>query len=121
MLVLREPAVIMEQYFDQADALKRIRGNQKLLNKMLELFLQSQDPDALEQALLQDDSAKAAQIAHAIKGVSGNLSLTLLCVVSSDLMQELREGKCRPELLQRYQEVLVATRDHIQEYLSQLE
>lgn len=103
-----------KKYIDLDEALTRVRGNKTIYRKMLGLFLQSKELDALEESLGRQDYPQAADLAHAIKGMTGNLSLTALFEASTKLMQELREGTPREESLREYREALKETRDQVE-------
>ena len=99
----------MARYVDMEAGLARLRGNQKLYNRMLKLFLAATEFPAFEENLAQGDLAKAADVAHAIKGITGNLSLTLLFELSTRLMHELREGKCDEAVIAEYRDAYKKT------------
>ena len=65
-------------YFDEADALSRTANNKKLLFKLINIFINSDDFTALKKAVDDNDFNAAAIYTHNIKGVAGNLSLTVL-------------------------------------------
>lgn len=88
--------------WDEADALKRIMGQEAILILLVEAFIQDMPElmKSLEAALNQHDLAAAAKHAHAIKGGAGNLStfavaetarkIERLCIDNQD-GQELHE------------------------------
>ncbi len=76
--------------WDKSEALKRVRNREDRLNHLLELFLNDM-PDRivnLEKAIRKQQHKEAADIAHTIKGVTGNLSANKLY----QLMQELESA-----------------------------
>lgn len=89
--------------------LSRVRGNQKLYTRMLGLFLAGGEYADFESAVAANDVQKAADVMHAIKGVSGNLNLDALFEISTELMNTLRGGTMDLERIDVYREVLKDT------------
>lgn len=109
------------KYIDLDAALARIRGNKKLYRRMLGLFLQSTEFDALEESLAQGDLAKAGEYAHSIKGMTGNLTLTAVFELSTQLMNQLRAGTRDEQTIAAYRDALEKTRMYVSEVLPELE
>lgn len=109
------------EYVNIDDALKRVRGNKTIYLKMLRLFLASEDFDKLNAALEENDLKKASEIAHSIKGITGNLSFTKLYEASAALMLKLRENTLDQDLLARYSEALDKTRSFVNEVINEIE
>lgn len=107
----------LNQYADLDAALQRLRGDKKIYGQMLVLFLTSKEFSALEESLAAGDYEKSAQLAHTIKGVTGNLSLTLLFDTSTALLNELRDGIYQEVTLSSYRDALVKTRAYLEEEL----
>jgi HPt (histidine-containing phosphotransfer) domain-containing protein len=105
------------KYIDTKAGLNRVRGNTAIYRKMLTMFLDSKEFGAFEEALAANDYQKAADVAHAIKGLTGNLSLTLLFEESTKLMNQLREGTCDETTLQNYRGVLTETRSEVEKFI----
>ncbi|MDL2253552.1 Hpt domain-containing protein [Ruminococcaceae bacterium OttesenSCG-928-I18] len=108
-------------YIDIETGLGRVRNNKKLYSRMLGLFLQSPDLEAFENAVTAGDTAKAAEAAHAIKGVAGNLGLDAVFEDSNLLMGELREGTLNEELIATYRADLAETRKQVEAALPTLQ
>ena len=70
------PDLPVNEYIDTAEGLARIRGNEKIYARMLGLFQQSEEFGKFEEAIASGDMNAAADVAHAIKGMTGNLSLS---------------------------------------------
>lgn len=72
---------------DIDSGLKRIGGNRKLYNKLLSDFLRdySNSSNEIKEKLDQNDTETALRLAHTIKGIAGNLSLTDIQSVAADL------------------------------------
>ncbi|MDR0426539.1 MAG: Hpt domain-containing protein [Clostridiales bacterium] len=100
------------------EGLGRMRGNETLYKKLLNIFLSSPEFDALEEALNADDTRRAVDVAHGIKGMTGNLSLTALFEGSTKLMNELRAGLADPATVAAYRDILKKTREEVKAYLS---
>ncbi len=85
--VLQQQASTRLVIWDQADALKRVMGKQKILKTLVNSFINDL-PMYIEQLALnlqQQDSPAAAKSAHAIKGVAANLSAIALADAASRL------------------------------------
>jgi HPt (histidine-containing phosphotransfer) domain-containing protein len=105
----------LKEYIDIESALARLRGNKALYVKMLGLFFAGNDLSELEAAVAENALDKAGNIAHAIKGVAGNLSLTALYDESVELMQTLRRGELDPALFEEFRETYSETRSLVPE------
>ena len=72
--------------------------NDKLVERFIQKFLQDTSFQELEKAMEAKDGETAFRCAHTLKGVSANLSLSLLASSSSLLTEELRnKGGVIPE------------------------
>ncbi|MDR1893727.1 MAG: Hpt domain-containing protein [Spirochaetales bacterium] len=111
---------IADAIIDLEEGLGRVRGNRKLYGKMLGMFLKGQEFDALEAALKAGDNSQAGDLAHTIKGITGNLSLTALFKASTQLMNEFRAGQAAEESLANYREILVKTKAEVEALIAQL-
>ncbi|BFM17054.1 hypothetical protein R50073_32370 [Maricurvus nonylphenolicus] len=73
--------------WDKPSALKRVRNREDRLHHLIQLFLDDM-PDRVEEmisAANQQNFSEAAKLAHAIKGVSGNLSALKLHELSAEI------------------------------------
>lgn len=77
---------------DTADALGRVMGSTALLGRLLGMFLTDGSLDALEAAAAADDAEAALAAAHALKGVSGNLSMTRIFDLTARQCDLIRAG-----------------------------
>ncbi|MDL2225583.1 Hpt domain-containing protein [Eubacteriales bacterium OttesenSCG-928-M02] len=84
------------RYVDMEAGLGRVRGNKKLYLRMLKMYLDGTEGAQLEAALATGDTGQAADVAHAIKGIAGNLSFPALFEASTQLMEGLRQGNHDP-------------------------
>ena len=109
------------KYVDVENGLSRVRGNKSLYKRMLSMFLDSGEFASLEEHLSNNDYEAAGNSAHAIKGITGNLSLTALFEVSTALMGELRNGAPSPETVQLYETALEKTKIAVNETIQQME
>ncbi|HEX5756012.1 MAG TPA: response regulator [Arenimonas sp.] len=98
--------------FDVAEAVERMAGNAGLFVRLLRGFAaEYRDyPTQLRALLDAGDVDAAARMAHALKGVSGNLSATQLFEASKALEQVLRSGdaEAQERLLQRWEQEVAA-------------
>ena len=107
-------------YINLEDGLKRVRGNKALYAKMLALFLGNKEMDMLEEKLAGGDLEGAAAVAHAIKGMTGNLSLTELFAASTALLESLSSGRREEDLIARYREAAQKTLEAAKELEAEL-
>lgn len=63
---------------DAEDALERFMGSEALLTRFLGRFLEDASMDALRGAVAVGDWDKALTASHTLKGMCGNLSMTVL-------------------------------------------
>lgn len=77
---------------DYEDALGRLM-NDKLVKRFLYKFADAKDMEMLKDSLEAQDYETAFRMAHNLKGVCANLSISRLGASSSDLCEELRDGK----------------------------
>ena len=77
---------------DYDGALSRFMGNEALLMRFLNKFLDDPNFLNLATALAQGDAEKAFQAAHTLKGVAGNLSLSGLYEQAAKISEALRSG-----------------------------
>lgn len=103
------------QYINKEEALGRLGGSQAIFKRLLGMFMQSEEFGKLEAELAEENYAGAAEVAHAIKGITGNLSLSALFEYSTALMGQLRQGAPDPETLRKYKEALEKTRELVQQ------
>ncbi len=98
-----------QNYLDLEEGLSRVRGNKVLFKKMLQMFTASTEFEKFDDCISAGDISGAADVAHAIKGMTGNLSLTALFEISTTLMNELREGTLDNNSISEYREILAGT------------
>ena len=105
---------------DVDGGLKRINGNEKLYTKLLGSFIKSIDPYHVEADFDGNDYGEIIEKAHAIKGVSGNLSLTPIYESYTKIVDLLRAGKpeeARPileEILPVQAQIVDCIKEHME-------
>lgn len=77
---------------DYGDVLERLM-NDKLVKRFLYKFADAKDMEELKSSLEAQDYETAFRMAHNLKGVCANLSIRKLGASSSELCEELRDGK----------------------------
>ena len=80
------------KYVDVDDALNRVGGNMSLYIKLLGRFAEGKYVEAIEEAIGNGDMEEAARQAHALKGVSANLSLNIVRALSVELEEKIHKG-----------------------------
>lgn len=78
---------------DVDGGLKRINGNEKLYTKLLGSFTKSINTYKVDADFDGNDYNEIIERAHAIKGVSGNLSITPVYESYTKIVDLLRAGK----------------------------
>lgn len=109
----------ISRYVDTQAALARVGGNEAIYKKLLGMFVQSSEFAKMDEALENKDYPAAAEFAHAIKGITGNLSLPELFDLSTSLMNQMRNGAPDPETLQNYYAALENTQTYVQQILAE--
>jgi two-component system, sensor histidine kinase and response regulator len=92
-----------------ADGLNRVAGNRRLYRDLLSQFASKQAAAASEVAAALDskDRQTAERIAHAVKGVAGNLGITEVQAAAQKLEKSIKEaGDSAPALLDQFAIVL---------------
>ncbi len=96
--------------WDRESALKRVSGKEKILQKLIAIFFDDVPGrvESLKQAVASADCEGIVQLAHAVKGASGNLSGLRLHEVAGELETAGREADAQraadrlPEFLAQY-------------------
>lgn len=100
-------------YVDVESGLKRVAGNQGIYVRILKSFLNSEEFEKLQTAADSGDVQAAALVAHGIKGMSGNLSLTQLYNDTVAFEGPLKQGVCDPAAKDAFFETLEKTKTYI--------
>lgn len=108
------------KYIDIDSGLARVANNKTLYKRMLGLFVNCEERSAFEQAFSENNLSRAGEIMHSIKGMSGNLSLTRVYELSSEITNLLRVGDVSLPLIDEYREAFEKTLLCIKELDSQL-
>lgn len=77
---------------DVDDALGRLMGNEKLLARLLGKFLDDTSYQRFLDAVAADDAEAGLEAAHALKGVSGNLSMVRVHELTTRACELIRAG-----------------------------
>ncbi|MCL2481117.1 MAG: hypothetical protein FWF38_05355 [Spirochaetaceae bacterium] len=110
----------LSKYIDIDAALSRVRGNKAIYKKMLGLFLKNNSFADLENTISQQDYPKASEVAHGIKGLTGNLGMNILFEESSKLMVQMRSGAPDEQTLKNYREALTKTCEYAEKLVAEL-
>lgn len=103
---------LQEAGIDVEEACERFMGNISLYQKFLLKFLKDNNYEKLTDAINEGDSQEAFMAAHALKGLCGNLSLTELFRLTSDITEFLRAGDLEhavsfmPEVTKEYDRIV---------------
>ena len=122
-MTLQELYATIDGDYDQA---LRVLRMDRLLDKHIRKLVANGVVNRLLAAGKTMDSAELFESAHAVKGVCGNLGLTKLASLSSEIAEEFRPGNERKlsddEVAGKLEEIAVLykkTSDGINEYASQ--
>ena len=122
-MTLQELYATIDGDYDQA---LRVLRMDRLLDKHIRKLVANDVVNRLLEASKTMDSAELFESAHAVKGVCGNLGLTKLASLSSEIAEEFRPGNERKlsddEVAGKLEEISVLykkTSDGINEYASQ--
>lgn len=104
---------------DTDDALARFMGNQDLYERMLKKFPKVVENSPVISCVQAGDYEQAASNAHALKGVTGNLSLTPLYSRYTGIIGLYREGQVDKanELIEETVEIQQKFLDAIAKYI----
>ena len=75
------------------EGLKRINGNERLYTKLLGSFTKTIENQSVSPDFDGNDCTETIEKAHAIKGTSGNLSITPVYEAYTEIVNLLRTGK----------------------------
>lgn len=75
------------------EGLDRLGGNQALYERLVGSFLKTMDTHAVTPDFDEEDLTDAIEKTHAIKGTSGNLSITPVYEAYTDIVALLRAGQ----------------------------
>ncbi len=78
---------------DIEEGLERLGGNQSLYERLLGSFVKTVDTHKVDTDFDSNDYADIIEKTHAIKGTSGNLSITPLYKSYTEIVDLLRAGK----------------------------
>lgn len=89
--------------WDKESALKRVGSKEDRLKKLIELFLRDlpEKRESLINQLKEGDFERAREIAHAIKGMAGNLSANKLMATAAEIEHSCKNG-AKPQNIENY-------------------
>jgi len=92
---------------DTSEGLSRCLGDETFYLSLIPMALENSKYEALESFIDKGELKEAFDVAHALKGVLSNLSLTPLYEIISELTEQLRirDSKDLSELLKRMWEI----------------
>lgn len=96
---------------DIEGGLKRLGGNEKLYTRLMGSFLKTIEANSVRPDFDAADCTEAIEKAHAIKGTSGNLSITPLYEAYTEILNLLRGGQ--PEDARRLLEEILPQQEKI--------
>lgn len=85
--------LLCEINMDVSATLNRMSNNEELFEYVILKFIEQDKEPELSQAMQVWNVDKAEQIAHMLKGVSGNLGMTMLSDNCDAFVRSIRSGK----------------------------
>ena len=84
-----------EEIIDLKEVLERVQDDKELLNELFDIYQEDfrVKRQALEDAIAAGDIAKIKEVAHSMKGASGNISAKPLYAACLKLESLAKEGK----------------------------
>jgi len=87
----------LKEFYDEIngnydEVMYRLKKEERVI-KFLGMFLRDKSFEQLSQSIEQKNVESAFRVAHNMKGVCSNLSLTHLTSIASDITEMLRDGK----------------------------
>ena len=105
-------------YINEEEGKKRVMNNGKLYAKLLTKFKTDTNLDELISFAGTQDWEKAQAVAHTIKGVAANLSLTELFNQSLDVETQIKGKSLKPESLENLKGCFAETLKSIEEVIA---
>ena len=100
--------ILVAAGIDYDDGVRRFAGRAELYEKFLVKIVGRDDLDKLKVMLEQKDYHQAFILTHTMKGEAGNLSMQRFYVIICEIVEELRNGEPKRDLLPLYQEACQA-------------
>lgn len=122
--MIAEAASSENQTWDREGLLKRVRGNETLLQSLLQQFVQNMPEQMAQfsQAVTSTDFVRVDSLAHSIKGVVGNLSGQSLYALATSMEQaggqqnKLEVERLWPMLLSEYERLHETLAEYLLEH-----
>ena len=95
-------------------ALERFMGNEALFERFLNKFVTDENYKKLTEAIAANDKEAALTASHTLKGVSGNLSMTVLFSLLTCQVESFRAGDWQgavdmmPDITKAYNDIIKA-------------
>lgn len=90
------------ELFNMDNLLKKIGGSKPTLKTLLNLFVNSKEFGKFKDAIEAKDYPTASTVAHAIKGMTGNIDLTALFNASAKINKDLALGPVSQDEIDDY-------------------
>jgi HPt (histidine-containing phosphotransfer) domain-containing protein len=106
-------------YIDEEDGKKRVMNNGKLYAKLLTKFKTETNLNDFIALVSAQDWEKAQAVAHTIKGVAANLSLTELFKQFLDVETQVKGKSLKPESMENLKTCLAETFVQVEKVIAQ--
>ncbi len=84
---------LIQAGIDMDDFLKRLMGNEMLVKRFIQKFVQDENFTKLVAAFDQEDVKAAEMASHTLKGMCGNLSIKELYMLFTEQVRRIRSGE----------------------------
>lgn len=113
--------ILADAGFDIEDAMGRLGGDHGLFERLLHMMLDNTSYDEMLQAFDDDDVHAAFEAAHALKGVTGNMSMKEVYQAIVPLVEKLRSEDIEgarallPPVKESYEKAIAAIHEALAE------
>jgi len=105
-------------YVNFQEGVKRLMNNANLYIKLLGKFKNDINLSEIEEAIAAGDLEKAQAVAHTVKGIAANLSLTELFNASLKLETQIKAGNPDPEQVEILKTVYETTLQEVEKVIA---
>ena len=111
----------INEYIDVAEGIGRIRNNKRVYQLILSEFIKDTHLDIVNDEIVKGNLEEAGKNAHAVKGISANLSMKKAYALSAELEQKLKGGELDTGLLSNVVNTVKKTKELTQILIDNLE
>ena len=106
-------------YIDQEDGKKRVMNNAQLYAKLLGKFRDNTKIEPIFAAINAGNYTEAQELAHAVKGITANLSLINLNAKITDLESKIKANSVDAQTVEAVKESFAATMPEVEKVITE--